>query len=86
MSGKFSSGEAIASALKSIKKEVVRAKPNRQELPERANDTIKNIRESTNQLMKKGLITHPPENILKNVFLSVGTQLVLYAIFLNSNI
>ena len=53
----------MACALESIKEGVARAKPSRQELWERENSIIKNARESTKLLMKKGLIAPPPEDI-----------------------
>jgi malate dehydrogenase (oxaloacetate-decarboxylating) len=52
--------EAVACALQSIKEGVARVKPTRQELWDRAVSIIKNARESTNLLMKKGLIPPPP--------------------------
>jgi malate dehydrogenase (oxaloacetate-decarboxylating) len=52
--------EAVACALKSIEQGVARVKPSRKELFERASDIIKNARESTELLMKHGLIKHPP--------------------------
>jgi malate dehydrogenase (oxaloacetate-decarboxylating) len=52
--------EAVACALKSIEQGVARVKPSRQELYERASAIIKNARESTEQLMKHGLIKQPP--------------------------
>ena len=55
--------EAVACALESIKEGVARVKPSRQELWERENSIIKNARESTKLLMKKGLIAPPPEDI-----------------------
>jgi malate dehydrogenase (oxaloacetate-decarboxylating) len=55
--------EAVACALESIKEGVARVKPSRQELYERATRMIKNARESTELLMKKGLISPPPEDI-----------------------
>ncbi|MGQ9460709.1 MAG: NAD(P)-dependent malic enzyme [Candidatus Bathyarchaeaceae archaeon] len=59
--------EAVACALQSIKEGVARVKPTRQELWDRAVSIIKNARESTNLLMKKGLIPPPPpeEEILR---------------------
>jgi malate dehydrogenase (oxaloacetate-decarboxylating) len=57
--------EAVACALKSIEQGVARVKPSRQELYERATTIIRNARESTNLLMKHGLIkSPPPENKL----------------------
>ena len=57
--------EAVACALKSIEQGVARIKPSRQELFERASAMIRNARESTNQLMKHGLIKPtPPEDQL----------------------
>jgi malate dehydrogenase (oxaloacetate-decarboxylating) len=53
--------EAVACALKSIDQGVARVKPSRQELIERASAIIKNARESTELLMKHGLIKKPPE-------------------------
>ncbi|MBT8171646.1 NADP-dependent malic enzyme [Candidatus Bathyarchaeota archaeon] len=55
--------EAVACALQSIKEGVARVKPSRQELYERATKIITNARESTNLLMKKGLIPPPPKDI-----------------------
>jgi malate dehydrogenase (oxaloacetate-decarboxylating) len=52
--------EAVACALKSIEQGVARVKPSRQELYERASAIIQNARESTELLMKKGLIKQPP--------------------------
>jgi malate dehydrogenase (oxaloacetate-decarboxylating) len=52
--------EAVACALKSIEQGVARIKPSRQELYERASAIIKNARESTELLMKHGLIKKPP--------------------------
>ncbi|MEM3641442.1 MAG: NADP-dependent malic enzyme [Candidatus Bathyarchaeia archaeon] len=59
--------EAVACALKSIEQGVARVKLSRQELYERAVAIIKNARESTEALMKKGLIKKPPpeEELLK---------------------
>ena len=53
--------EAVACALKSIEQGVARIKPSRQELYERASAIIRNARESTEQLMKKGLIKPMPK-------------------------
>jgi len=55
--------EAVACALQSIKEGVARVKLSRQELWDRAVSIIKNARESTNLLMKKGLIPPPPEEV-----------------------
>jgi len=52
--------EAVACALKSIEQGVARVKPSRQELHERASAIIRNARESTELLMKHGLIKQPP--------------------------
>jgi len=52
--------EAVACALKSIEQGVARVKPSRQELYERASAIIRNARESTELLMKYGLIKQPP--------------------------
>ncbi len=52
--------EAVACALQSIKEGVARVKPSKQELWERAVAIIKNARESTQILMKQGLIKQPP--------------------------
>ena len=52
--------EAVACALKSIEQGVARIKPSRQELYERASEIIKNARQSTDLLMKHGLIKKPP--------------------------
>jgi malate dehydrogenase (oxaloacetate-decarboxylating) len=59
--------EAVACALKSIEQGVTRIKPSRQELYERASAIIKNARESTNLLMRHGLIkpTPPEDKLLK---------------------
>jgi len=53
--------EAVACALKSIDEGVARVKPSRKELFERASAIIQNARQSTELLMKHGLIRHPPE-------------------------
>ncbi len=55
--------EAVACALQSIKEGVARIKLTRQELWDRAVSIIKNARESTNLLMKEGLIPPPPEDV-----------------------
>jgi malate dehydrogenase (oxaloacetate-decarboxylating) len=52
--------EAVACALKSIEQGLARVKPSRQELYERATAIIQNARQSTELLMKKGLIKPPP--------------------------
>ena len=52
--------EAVACALKSIEQGVARVKPSRKELYERASTIIKNARDSTELLMKHGLIKKPP--------------------------
>ncbi len=52
--------EAVACALKSIEQGVARIKPSRQELYERAAAIIKNAKESSDLLMKNGLIKPPP--------------------------
>jgi malate dehydrogenase (oxaloacetate-decarboxylating) len=52
--------EAVACALKSIEQGVARVKPSRQELYERASAIIQNARQSTELLMKHGLIKKPP--------------------------
>jgi len=52
--------EAVACALKSIEQGVARVKPSRQELYERASAIIQNARQSTELLMKQGLIKQPP--------------------------
>ncbi|HMK94578.1 MAG TPA: NADP-dependent malic enzyme [Candidatus Limnocylindrales bacterium] len=52
--------EAVACALKSIDQGVARIKPSRKELFERASAIIQNARQSTEMLMKHGLIKHPP--------------------------
>jgi malate dehydrogenase (oxaloacetate-decarboxylating) len=59
--------EAVACALRSIEDGVARVKPSRQELWDRAVSIIKNARESTEALMKAGLIKTPPpeEEVLK---------------------
>jgi len=53
--------EAVACALKSIDEGVARVKPSRKELFERASAIIQNARQSTELLMKHGLIRQPPE-------------------------
>ena len=55
--------EAVACALKSIEQGVARVKPSRQELYERASAIIRNARESTELLMKHGLIKQPPSEM-----------------------
>jgi len=59
--------EAVACAMKSIEQGVARIKPSRQELYERASAIILNARQSTETLMKHGLIKQPPseEELLK---------------------
>jgi malate dehydrogenase (oxaloacetate-decarboxylating) len=59
--------EAVACALKSIEEGVARVKPSRQELYERACSIIQNARQSTELLMKHGLIKQAPseEELLK---------------------
>jgi malate dehydrogenase (oxaloacetate-decarboxylating) len=52
--------EAVACALKSIEQGVARVKPSKQELYDRASAIISNSRESTELLMKHGLIKPPP--------------------------
>jgi malate dehydrogenase (oxaloacetate-decarboxylating) len=52
--------EAVACALKSIEQGVARVKPSRQELYERASAIIMNARQSTELLMKHGLIKQLP--------------------------
>lgn len=52
--------EAVACALQSIKEGVARVKPSKQELWEKAVAIIKNARESTQLLMKQGLIKQLP--------------------------
>jgi malate dehydrogenase (oxaloacetate-decarboxylating) len=52
--------EAVACALKSMEEGVARVKLSRKELWDRAVSIIKNARESTEVLMKKGLIPPPP--------------------------
>jgi malate dehydrogenase (oxaloacetate-decarboxylating) len=52
--------EAVACALESIKEGVARIKPSRQDLWERAVTIIRNARESTHELMKRGFIKNPP--------------------------
>ena len=52
--------EAVACALKSIEQGVARVKPTRDELYERASTIIMNARQSTELLMKHGLIKPPP--------------------------
>lgn len=53
--------EAVACALKSIDDGVARVKPSRQELFDRATAIIQNARQSTELLMKHGLIRQPPD-------------------------
>jgi malate dehydrogenase (oxaloacetate-decarboxylating) len=55
--------EAVACALKSIEQGVARVKPSRQELYERASAIIQNARQSTELLMKQGLIKPPPNEL-----------------------
>jgi malate dehydrogenase (oxaloacetate-decarboxylating) len=55
--------EAVACALQSIDEGVARVKLSRQELWDRATHIIKNARESTNLLMRKGLIPPPPKDL-----------------------
>ncbi len=55
--------EAVACALKSIEQGVARIKPSKQELYERASAIIKNARESTELLMKHGLIKQSPSEL-----------------------
>ena len=55
--------EAVACALESMKEGVARVKLSKQELWDRAVRIIKNARESTNLLMKKGLISPPPKDV-----------------------
>jgi malate dehydrogenase (oxaloacetate-decarboxylating) len=59
--------EAVACALKSIEEGVARVKLSKEELWDRAVSIIKNAREATEALMKKGLIPPPPpeEKILR---------------------
>ena len=52
--------EAVACALKSIEEGTARVKLSKQELHERASTIIRNTRESTELLMKQGLIKPPP--------------------------
>src|SRR5512135_1648058 len=52
--------EAVACALKSIEQGVARVKPSRQELYDRASAVIQNARDSTELLMRHGLIKQPP--------------------------
>ena len=52
--------EAVACAIKSIEQGVARIKPSRQELYEHACAIIQNARQSTELLMKHGLIKPPP--------------------------
>jgi malate dehydrogenase (oxaloacetate-decarboxylating) len=54
---------AVACALKSIEQGVARVKPIRQELYDRASAIIRNARESTELLMKHGLIKQPPSEV-----------------------
>jgi malate dehydrogenase (oxaloacetate-decarboxylating) len=53
--------EAVACALKSIDDGVARIKPSGKELFERASAIIQNARQSTELLMKHGLIRQPPD-------------------------
>jgi malate dehydrogenase (oxaloacetate-decarboxylating) len=53
--------EAVACALKSIDEGVARIKPSRKEVFQRASAIIQNARQSTELLMKHGLIRQPPE-------------------------
>ncbi len=53
--------EAVACALKSIEDGVARIKPSRQELFDRATAIIQNASQSTELLMKHGLIKPPPD-------------------------
>ncbi|HYA77773.1 MAG TPA: malate dehydrogenase, partial [Verrucomicrobiae bacterium] len=53
--------EAVACALKSIDDGVARIKPSKQELFDRAKSIIQNARQSTDLLMKRGLIKEPPD-------------------------
>ena len=55
--------ETVVSAQGSIEECVIIVKPSRQELWERATSIIRNTRESTNPLMKKGLSQLNPEDI-----------------------
>lgn len=59
--------EAVACALKSIEEGVARVKLSKEELWDRAVSIIRNAREATDALMKKGLIPQPPpeEKVLK---------------------
>ena len=52
--------EAVACALKSIEQGLARVKPSRQELYEHASAIIQNARQSTELLLKHGLIKQPP--------------------------
>jgi malate dehydrogenase (oxaloacetate-decarboxylating) len=52
--------EAVACAQKSIEQGVARVKPSKDELYERASAIIQNARQSTELLMKHGLIKQPP--------------------------
>ncbi|MGD0644080.1 MAG: NADP-dependent malic enzyme [Candidatus Bathyarchaeia archaeon] len=52
--------EAVACALKSIEQGVARVKLSKKELYERASSIIQNARQSTELLMKHGLIRQPP--------------------------
>jgi len=55
--------EAVACAIQSMKEGVARVKLSRRELWDRAVSIIKNVRESTDLLMKEGLIPPPPEEV-----------------------
>ncbi|MCW4030848.1 MAG: NADP-dependent malic enzyme [Candidatus Bathyarchaeota archaeon] len=54
--------EAVACALQSIKEGVARVKLSKQELWDRTTRTIRNARESTHLLMKKGIILPAPDD------------------------
>jgi len=60
--------EAVACALKSIEEGVARVKLSKEELWDRSVSIIKNAREATKALMKKGLIPEPPpeEKVLRS--------------------
>ena len=53
--------EAVACALKSIEQGVARVKPSRQECTSEHPAIIQNARQSTELLMKHGLIKPPPD-------------------------
>ena len=54
---------AVACAIESINEGLARVKLSKQEIYDRATKIIRNVRDSTKLLMKKGLILPPPEDI-----------------------